>query len=197
MPSEPSDRRYLATGTQLVKIVVAGPFGVGKTTLVSAISEVRPLRTEELMTEASVGVDDLRGRPGKSTTTVGLDWGRLTIGEDLVLFLFGAPGQERFRNVWRETAVGALGALVLADTRFLAESFESLTLVEEMGLRYAVAINAFPDSPFHPEPDLREALDLAPKTPLVTCDARDRHSAAQALADLVEYLMTSDALESA
>lgn len=195
MPLERSDHRYLTPGTQLVKIVIAGAFGAGKTTLVNAISEVPTLRTEEPMTQHSVGVDDLRGRPDKTQTTVGLDWGRLTVGEDLVLFLFGAPGQERFRPVWRETAVGAWGALILADTRFLDDSFDSLTLAEEMGLPYAVAVNTFPDTPRYPDADLRRALDLAPATPLLWCDARDRHSAGQALACLVEYLMTPDLVE--
>ncbi|MFG1878014.1 ATP/GTP-binding protein [Sphaerisporangium sp. NPDC049003] len=195
MHSKPSDRDYLLRGAQLAKIVVAGPFGVGKTTFVSTLSEVAPLRTEEPMTQASVGVDDLRGRPGKSTTTVGLDWGRLTIDENLVLFLFGAPGQERFRHIWQETARGAWGALVLADTRHLAQSFESLALVEEMGLPHAVAINAFPDSPLYPQASLRQALDLDPSTPMVTCNALNRRSAAQALTVLLQHLMTREVLE--
>ncbi|MEV6987325.1 ATP/GTP-binding protein [Sphaerisporangium sp. NPDC051017] len=197
MHSKPSDRDYLARGAQLAKIVIGGAFGVGKTTFVSTLSEVRPLRTEEPMTQASIGVDDLRGRPGKSTTTVGLDWGRLTIDQDLVLFLFGAPGQARFRHIWQETARGAWGALILADTRHLEQSFDSLGLVEDMGLPYAVAINAFPGSPAYPETDLRQALDLPAATPLVTCNALSRRSAAQALTALLRYLTTSDAWESA
>ncbi|WP_237534760.1 ATP/GTP-binding protein [Streptomyces sp. SID3343] len=179
----------------MVKIVIAGAFGVGKTTFVNTLSEIAPLRTEESMTQASVGLDDLRGKPDKTTTTVGLDWGRLTFDDDLVLFLFGAPGQKRFRDIWHETARGAFGALILADTRYLAESFESLTLVEEMGLPYAVAVNLFPEAPQYPEADLRGALDLAPDTPLVFCDARDKTSAARALTDLLRHLLDTDALD--
>ncbi|RCG19052.1 ATP-binding protein [Sphaerisporangium album] len=190
MRSEPSDRDYLAGGAQLAKIVIGGAFGVGKTTFVATLSEVRPLRTEEPMTQASIGVDDLRGRPDKSTTTVGLDWGRLTIDDDLVLFLFGAPGQARFQHIWQETARGAWGALILADTRHLEQSFDSLGLVEEMELPYAVAINDFPDSPSYLEADLRQALDLPATTPLVTCNALSQRSAAQALTALLQYLMT-------
>ncbi|HZE30848.1 MAG TPA: ATP/GTP-binding protein [Actinoallomurus sp.] len=187
-----SDQMYLRdTVRTSVKLLIVGHFAVGKTTLVGALSEIRPLRTEEHMTQAGAGVDDLAGVPGKTTTTVAMDFGRLTLSDDLVLYLFGAPGQERFTPLWHDLARGALGALVLADTRRIEESFDVMTLLEERGLRYAVAINQFDDAPVFPEEELREALDLLPTTPLITCDARDRGSATRALITLVEYLIDS------
>jgi signal recognition particle receptor subunit beta len=174
-----------------VKLLIVGHFAVGKTTLVGSLSEIRPLRTEERMTQAGAGVDDLAGVPAKTTTTVAMDFGRLTLSDDLVLYLFGAPGQQRFTPLWHDLARGALGALVLADTRRIEDSFDVMTLLEERGLRYAVAINQFDDAPAFPEEELREALDLLPTTPLITCDARDRGSATRALIALVEYLIDS------
>jgi uncharacterized protein len=187
-----SDQLYVReTVRQSVKILIVGHFAVGKTTLVGALSEIKPLRTEELMTQAGESVDDLGGVPGKTTTTVAMDFGRLTLSDDLVLYLFGAPGQQRFTRLWHDLARGALGALVLADTRRLEDSFDVMTLLEERGLPYAVAINQFDGAPAFPEEEVRDALDLLPDTPLVTCDARDRDSSARALIALVEYLVES------
>ncbi|MEW2619237.1 ATP/GTP-binding protein [Streptomyces sp. NPDC048106] len=182
-----------ATARELVKIVVVGPFGVGKTTLIDSVSEIRPLHTEEHLTQASTSVDDLDGVRDKKTTTVAIDFGRITLGAETVLYLFGTPGQERFRALWADIAYGALGALVLVDSRRLDASFDVLGLVEESGLTYAVAVNTFPDSRRYPEQQLREALDLAPDTPLVECDARDTHSSVDALLALVEHLIDLDA----
>ncbi|MGA5703055.1 GTP-binding protein [Peterkaempfera bronchialis] len=187
--SRSSDVAYLRPGTRVVKLVVAGPLGVGKTTLVAALSEIRPLHTEERMSQAGASVDDLVGLASKTTTTVALDFGRLTLNERLVLYLFGAPGQERFGSMWEDLARGALGGLVLVDTRRLADSFSAIDLVEDYGLPYTVAVNRFPDAPEIPDAQLRAALDLDPRTPLVHCDARDRTSAAEALIILVQYLL--------
>jgi signal recognition particle receptor subunit beta len=173
-----------------VKLLVVGHFAVGKTTFVGTLSEIRPLRTEETMTQAGALVDDLAGANGKQTTTVALDFGRLTLTDELVLYLFGTPGQRRFTQIWKDIAHGALGALVLADTRRLESSFEVMGLLEELGLPYAVAVNEFRDAPTFPDTELRDALDLLPETPLVHCDARDPGSSTQALISLVDYLLT-------
>ncbi|MGW8972522.1 GTP-binding protein [Streptomyces platensis] len=181
---------YLSGENQtLVKLLVAGPFGVGKTTLIRALSETPPLHTEEVMTQTGAGVDDLAGVREKTTTTVAIDFGRLTLPGDLALYLFGTPGQKRFRPLWQDIARGALGALVLADTRRLADSFEVMDIVEEAGLRYAVAVNTFPDAPEYSAEKLREALDLHPETPLVLCDARDREQSVDALIALVGHVL--------
>jgi signal recognition particle receptor subunit beta len=181
------------TARELVKILIAGPFGVGKTTLIDSVSEIRPLHTEERLSEASVAVDDLDGVREKSTTTVAIDFGRISLPGGIVLYLFGTPGQERFRALWEDIAYGALGALVLVDSRRIDASFDVLALVEESGLPYAVAFNTFPDAPrHHTEQQLRTALDLAPGTPLMTCDARDADSSLDALLALVQHLIDRD-----
>ncbi|MFK4596415.1 GTP-binding protein [Streptomyces pristinaespiralis] len=177
------------TARELVKILVAGPFGVGKTTLIDSVSEIRPLHTEEHLTQASVAVDDLAGVRDKTTTTVAIDFGRISLGGGIVLYLFGTPGQERFRSLWDDIAYGALGALVLVDTRRIDDSFDVLGMVEESGLPYAVALNTFPDSKNYGEEQLRRALDLEHDTPLVMCDARDTNSSVDALLALVQHLI--------
>lgn len=172
---------------QRVKILVAGPLGIGKTTAVSTLSEIPPLHTEELMTQASVKSDDLDPAGTKETTTVAIDFGRLTL-PGVVLYLYGTPGQPRFLPLWKELALGALGALVLVDTRRLDQSFEVMDVIEDRGLDYAVAVNAFPSSPDYPLDTLRARLDLDGRTPLVTCDVRDKASTLDALITLVEHL---------
>ncbi|MFB7733240.1 ATP/GTP-binding protein [Streptomyces sp. NPDC056112] len=173
-----------------VKILVVGHFGVGKTTCIGSISEIEPLRTEEEITEASVGFDDLSGTPDKTTTTVAMDFGRLTISDEVVLYLFGTPGQERFKEMWEELSRGALGALVLVDPERLSESFPVLDLVERFGLTYAIGVNRFEGTTDYPLMEVREALNLSAETPVVACDVRDQNSAAQALITLVHHLLS-------
>lgn len=183
-----ADRYLPDTVEQAVKILVVGDFGVGKTTLIGSVSEITPLRTEETMTEAGVGVDDLAGLETKSTTTVAMDFGRVTLSPRMALYLFGAPGQRRFWDLWEGLADGAVGVLVLVDTRRLEGSFEVLDQLELRGdTPFAVAINHFPDTEQHSMQELREALDLLPRTPIVDCDARARGSSLDALIALVEY----------
>jgi signal recognition particle receptor subunit beta len=172
-----------------VKILVAGGFGVGKSTLVSAVSEIRPLRTEEALTERSIGVDDTSAIAGKTHTTVAMDFGRITLPNGLVLFVFGTPGQDRFWFMWDELAKGALGAVVLVDTRRLADCFASVDYFERRGVPFIIGVNQFPGSGMHSADQVRDALDVSPDIPVVYCDVRQRESAKQVLIALVEHIM--------
>nr|WP_024126767.1 ATP/GTP-binding protein [Streptomyces sp. F2]AHE39493.1 Putative ATP/GTP-binding protein [Streptomyces sp. F2] len=193
-----SEGHYLAPGVnQSVKVVVLGPFAVGKTTLVGAVSEIRPASTEERMTKAGEAVDTLRGLSDKTTTTVALDFGRLTLTDDIVLYLFGGPGQPRFSFMVDELMQGALGGVVLVDTARITESWDAMGRMEEAGLPYVVAVNTFDNSPRYGEVELRRALDLAPSTPLVECDVRHRESAKRPLIALISHLLSRPSLEPA
>ncbi|MQS16927.1 ATP-binding protein [Streptomyces kaniharaensis] len=177
-----------ATAATAVKVVIVGGFGVGKTTLVGSVSEIRPLTTEETMTLAGAGVDDLAGVERKTETTVAMDFGRISISDELVLYVFGTPGQERFWFLWNGLFEGALGAVVLVDTRRLEVSFEVIGRLEDRGVPFVVAVNGFPESPDHPVEELRAALDLPPEVPIVACDARRRDSCRDVLMALMRHL---------
>ncbi|WP_019608721.1 ATP/GTP-binding protein [Nocardiopsis sp. CNS-639] len=168
-----------------LKILVAGGFGAGKTTMVGSVSEIAPLSTEEVMTEASYGIDDLSGVEAKTTTTVALDFGRITINDHLVLYLFGTPGQERFWFMWEELSEGALGAVVIADTRRLETCFAAVDFFERRGVPFVVAVNCFEGAHQYEPEEVRAALSLDPAIPVVLCDARERESAKAVLVTLV------------
>lgn len=185
MPSAETSERPVSA-----KVVITGGFGVGKTTFVGAVSEIEPLRTEEAMTMESVGVDDTSRTPDKTTTTVAMDFGKLFVEDDLVLYLFGTPGQERFAFMWDDIAGGALGAVILVDTRRLADSFYAIDYCENRGLAFVVAVNRFDGAPDHSRDEVRVALNIDPDIPMIAIDARRSDDARDALVLLLGHLLS-------
>ncbi|AYY14689.1 ATP-binding protein [Actinobacteria bacterium YIM 96077] len=191
MASEHSDPTTNGGGPLVaLKILVAGGFGVGKTTLVGSVSEIRPLHTEEGLTGAGQVVDDVSGVERKTTTTVAMDFGRITIRDGLCLYLFGTPGQDRFWFMWDELTQGALGAVVMADTRRLEDCFPAVDYFEHRNIPFIVGVNVFEGSKRYQPDKVKEALDLDTHTPVVMCDARDRETSKKVLITLVEHVST-------
>ncbi|MFI6461545.1 GTP-binding protein [Streptomyces sp. NPDC050528] len=180
--------------TRSVKVMIAGGFGTGKTTMVRSVSDIKPLTTEETLTEATAGVDHLIGVTDKTETTVSLDFGKIGINDELVLYLFGTPGQERFWFLWNGLFKGALGAVVLVDTRRLASSFRAIEEMERQNVPFVIALNVFPDSPEFPVDEIRDALDISADIPVVAFDARERSSSRDVLVALIRHLKERSAV---
>lgn len=191
MASSSTDDQGVDSVPTPVKILIAGGFGTGKTTMVGSVSEIPPLTTEEVLTEVSAGIDDLSGVERKHTTTVALDFGRITISRRHVLYLFGTPGQSRFWFMWNDLARGAIGTIVLVDTRRLEASFAAIDFFERRAIPFIVAVNSFDDAPRYTSEEVRAALAIPDRVPVILGDARDRESSKLALVRLVRHAMAS------